>query len=195
MIGRILLGQSVCHDAKVHEQVGQSQWINALCSEISQGARSSASDLFNEGSISFTGDFKEGLQERGHLQDLDWDLPCRFIGSNCCGVCRGHMLILLRLVSLHRVLFEHRTKRRCSKPMPPVIGELRAESIIVQCVSPSVTEVSNNAIEENPKDFDLVYPWRSVSSTRTSRENPPIVKGRSRTLKRMEWTTRCRGWP
>ena len=50
-------------------------------------------------------------------------------------------------------------------------------------------------LKKNSKDFDLVYPWASVSSTRTSREYPPIVKGRSRTLKRMEWTTRCRGWP
>ena len=43
--------------------------------------------------------------------------------------------------------FKDRSDCWCSKPRSPIIGELRAQGGGIKCISPSVTEVSNDAVE------------------------------------------------
>ena len=78
VIGGMLLGQSLCHDTQVDAQVCQGAVINTFCSEVSQRSDPSPLDLVDESSISFSGELNdEGIQEPGHLQDLDRDLHIR----------------------------------------------------------------------------------------------------------------------
>ena len=123
--------------------------VEAVHGEVSKGSRWSIPDLLGQFWVTLPTlplGFNDGVQEPGHLQDLDRDLWLRGRSGLRCGRYGGGWCLFLIRPGFRIVIFKDRADRRRSRS--PVIGELRAQTIIVQCASPAVTEVSNNAIEE-----------------------------------------------
>ena len=175
-------------------QVCQCWMINTVCSKISQRSNPGPLNLLDECGVSLFVGLNKGIQEPGHLQDLDRDLHIRFneIVGNWSGRRR-----LLRVFPGHRfcIIFKNWANGRGSEPRSPVIGELRAQPSVVQSVSPSVTEVFNDAIEEK---FQRL--WLGVAaSIRLLHEDCfgafPGWQGMFEHLERMQCPTRCRGGP